>query len=144
LHAFIGLLEAVGSSSTDFTTDTAIAKIGTGFTATTTAGSQFPGANWQMILGYHSAPTLIDLGAGFALTIGDFLEVILYAATNDSQVSYTVNNLTSGATVNGVLNVNLPLPTTFLGPYAQTCLQTIVSGTLSFDVSLMYLEMFDG
>lgn len=144
MHMFVGLAEANGSSSTDWTTDTTLCKLGIGFTGTTTAGGALPSANWQGIESAHSAPHLTNLGAGFPLTIDDFIEVIIYAAPNSSSVTLIVNNLTTGATTSQTLNTNLPTSTTPLIPIVQLGTQTITSGTNSIDVAIMNVSFFDG
>lgn len=144
LHMFVGLAEANGTSSTDWTTDTTLCKLGIGFTGTTTAGAALPSANWQAIESAHSAPHLTNLGASFPLTIDDFIEVIIYAAPNSSSVTVIVNNLTTGATTTQTLNTNLPTSTTALIPIIQLGTQTITSGTNSIDVAIMNVSLFDG
>ena len=144
LHLFVGLAETTGGSNTDWTTDATIAKIGIAFTCVTTAGSAFPAQNLQMIEGAHTPPVLHDLGPNFALTLNDFIEVIFFCTPNDTKVSYTVNNLTSGATISGIMNTNLPSTTTFLLPWLALGIGTSTSGTNSIDFSLGYLETFDG
>lgn len=146
IHCFVGLLEAVSqqSASTDYTTETGDCKLGIGFTCTTTAGGAFPAQNWQAIESAHLAPHLTDLGPGFALTVNDFIEVIMYAAPNDTKVTLTVNNLTTGATNTVTLNTTLPTNTTFLGTQVVFGVQSIASGTDAIDISLVYLEHFDG
>lgn len=146
LHCFVGLIEAVQQQSTsfDYTTDTTTCKLGIGFTATTTAGGAFPAANWKAIESAHASPTLTDFGSGFALTLNDFIEVIMYAAPNDNKVTLTLNNLTSGATTTVTLNTTLPTNTVMLGTQIVLGTQTITSGTNAIDISLIYLEDFDG
>jgi|SRR5271170_5155822 len=149
LHMFVGLAEgnntgSVNSGTFDWTTDTTSAKVGIGFTCTTTAVGAFPAQNWQAIESNLSAPHLTDLGGGFALTVNDFIEVIMYAAPNDTKVSITVNNLTTGATNSVTLNTNLPANTTFMYYNAQLGLASSVSGTNALDLSLVYAEHFDG
>jgi len=146
IHAFVGFVEAIGqaSSSFDYTTDATTCKLGIGFTATTTAGSAFPSANWQAIESAHSSPHLTDLGSNFALTVNDFLEVIILATPNDNKAMLTMNNLTSGATTTVTLNTNLPTNTVVMGSQVAFGVQSITSGTNALDVSLMYLEDFSG
>ena len=145
LHAMFGLVNALGATSTDWVTDTTFAKIGLAFSCTTTAGSAFPSQNWQMMEGAAGGSvTAHDLGSGFALTLDDFIEVILYATSNASAVSYTVNNLTTGATTSGTLNTTLPSSTTFLLPYAILSSVTSTSGTNAMKITMLYLETFDG
>jgi len=149
IHMFVGLAEgnntgSVNSGTFDWTTDTTSAKVGIGFTCTTTAVGAFPVQNWQAIESGLSAPHLTDLGGGFALTVNDFIEVIMYAAADDTKVSITVNNLTSGATNSVTLNTNLPANTTFMYYNVQLGLGSSVSGTNALDLSLIYAEHFDG
>lgn len=146
LHCFIGILEAVQqqTSSFDYTTDTTTCKLGIGFTATTTAGGAFPSANWQGIESAHSSPHLTDLGSNFALTLNDFIEVIMYAAPNDTKVTLTVNNLTTGNTNTVTLNTNLPTNTVMMGTQIVLGTQSITSGTNAIDIANLYLEDFDG
>ena len=149
LNGFVGLAEGnaistVNSGSFNWTTDTTSSKVGIGFNCTTSAGGAFPTANWQAIESAHSAPHLTDLGSGFALTLNDFIEVIMYAAPNDTKVTVTVNNLTSGATNTVTLNTNLPPNTTFMYYNAQLGLNTSTSGNIALDLSLVYAEHYDG
>ncbi len=148
IHVLIGLVEGTGwGATTDWTTDATLSKVGIGFTATTTAGGAFPVADWQAIESAHNTPHLTDLGANYALTVNQFLEVILYAAPNDTKVTLVVNDITSGTATNTItqtLNTNLPPNTTFLLPVINMATQTITSGTNSLDMSILYLETFDG
>jgi hypothetical protein len=146
IHAFFGLIDTAGLqlSSTDYVTDTTSAKIGIGFTCTTTAGGAFPAQNWQAIESDHNTPHLTDLGASFALTLNDFIEVNIFCAQNDTKVMLQVNNLTSGATTTVTLNTNLPLTTRLLNLQCAHGTQAITSGTNGFDFSLAYLEDFNG
>jgi hypothetical protein len=145
IHAFIGFIEAAGQAAagTDYTTLATTSLLGIGFTATTSAGSAFPAANWQAIESAHNAPHLTDLGAGFALTVNDFIEMILYAAPNDTKATLTMNNLTTGATTTVTLNTNLPTNTIFMAMQVSFGVQTIAAGTDALDVSMIYQETFD-
>jgi hypothetical protein len=146
IHMFAGLIEAVGqaTSSFDYTTDATTCKLGVGFTCTTTAGGAFPAQNWQAIESAHTAPHLTDLGAGFSLTLNDFIEIVMSAAPDDTKVTLTINNLTTGAANTVTLNTNLPTNTTMMGLSVAFGVQTITSGTDALDVSLVYVEEFDG
>ncbi len=146
LHSMIGLVGGSGgASSTNWVTDTTMPKIGMGFTCTTTAGGAFPVANWQILEGSASAVTAHDLGSGFALTVGDFIELIFYCTPNDTKISYTVNNLTTNQTASGVLNTTLPASTTPLMMMVSAFTDvTYASGTLTLDIAHAYSEWYDG
>jgi hypothetical protein len=148
IFAMIGLVSDTSrNNSFDWTaTGTAsTARIGMACNATTTAGGALPAQNWKLLESNDSTTiTSHDLGAGFALTVNDFIELNLFANANDTKVSYIVNNLTTGATTSGTLNTSLPSNTTFLGPYFRANLNTFTSGTHKFGIAHMFLEGFDG
>lgn len=144
LKTFVGLEGVLGpAATTDWTTDTTISKLGMAFTATTSAGSTLTG-NWQIMEGSTAAKTAHDLGANFALTVGDYIELRLWCAQNDTAISYQVKNLTTGNTATGTLNTTIPANTVFLTPYAQMNVAAGGSGTTRFSISMLYLECYDG
>lgn len=144
LKCFVGLEGVLGPpAATDWTTDTTISKIGMAFTATTSAGGTLAG-NWQLVEGSTSARTIHDLGASFALTVNDYIEIRLSCTPDDTLVSYQITNLTSGAVASGTLNTTLPANTVFLVPYINLNIATGGAGTTRFSIAQMYLQCFDG
>lgn len=77
-------------------------------------------ANMQLYASGAVAQARVDLGANFpAGTVStDVYELILYAAPNDTQVTYQLTRLNTGHTVSGTISAaaNLPANTTFLSP----------------------------
>jgi hypothetical protein len=144
LKCFVGL-EGVLSppATTDWTTDTTISKLGMAFTATTSAGGTLTG-NWQLVEGSTAALTIHDLGASFALTVNDYIELRLSCAPDSTLVSYQITNLTSGAVSSGTLNTTLPANTVFLVPYINLNIALGGAGITRFSIAQMYLQCFDG
>lgn len=144
LRGFFGLLDAVAQQTlaTNYFTDTAAAKLGVGFDFTTTAVGAIPANNWKFIESDHNAPNLTDTGIPVALN--DFVELVLFSAQNSSQVIAQLNNLTTAATFTATLNTQLPATTRLLAPQCTYVVNAIVSGTNALDVSLAYLEDFNG
>jgi hypothetical protein len=142
VQSIIGLSNTLTPAFTNWVTDTTTPRVALCFDLTS-AGGVFTG-NWQMVECNGVAVTAHDLGANFTVNATDYLEVILSCAQNDTKISYTVNNLTSGASTSGILNATIPSNTTFLAPCCRTNLNTIVGGTQSLAITHMYLETFDG
>lgn len=75
-------------------------------------------ANWQIIRASGSSTAVkTDLGASFVKSVTDVYELRLFCAPNSSSISYSVENLSTGATTSGTLTTDLPANTVFLNPY---------------------------
>jgi hypothetical protein len=112
-RGFWGLWDTPNApSNVDPTTDTSKARLGVGFNANT--------GNWQLITNAESVstPTVVDLGASFALDTTSIWELGLGCMPNDSTVYYRFRNLTTGAVVAGAITSNMPGSTTFLAAVA--------------------------
>lgn len=108
---FAGLRAAPGTAPTnvDPLTTTAQAKIGLAFNVST--------GNWKLVHNDGTAAvTNIDLGATIPVNSTDVLRLTLSCKPNGSNIGYRVENLTTGASVQGTLTTNLPGNTTFLAP----------------------------
>ncbi len=117
-HMIAGLIAQSGTSATfDWTTQLSIASIGVGFSQTPSPG--FSG-NWQLI---HSVgdgstpPTVTDLGATVPVNATDLMQLDLASAPNGASITYTLTDLSTGASVTGSVTTNMPSPTTFLAMY---------------------------
>jgi hypothetical protein len=136
LHRVLaGLISQSGSSGAqDWTTQLGIASIGVGFTQT--PAPNFTG-NWKLIHGIGdaiTAPTVLDLGATMPVNITDLMQLDLLALPNDTLITYTVTNLSTGAVVTGTVNANFPASTKFM---AMWCANACGNGSTSngqFDV----------
>jgi len=143
MFAMVGLISNLNPvATTNFVTDMTIAKVGMAFSATS-VGNVLSG-NWQLLEGTVGAITAHDLGVGFPLIANQYLELILASASDGTSITYTVNNLTTGATTSGTLNTSIPINTQFLCPYLQCNTQTGASPTTSFSISNVVLVCFDG
>jgi len=73
--------------------------------------------SWSLVRGSAGAsPFAQSLGAGFPIDITSFYELILECPQNASSISWTVKNLSSGATATGVWTTDLPAAGTFFRP----------------------------
>lgn len=146
VHGFFGLLDAVAQQAAtyDYLSGVTAALVGMGFTFTSTGGSVIPANNWQLIQANRNAPVLID--TGIQVVLNDFIELIMFCPQNGNAITVQVNNLTTGVQFNATMNQNLPDNTTprLLAMQCVMGVQSIAAGTDAIDISLMYLEDFDG
>lgn len=143
MNAFIGLYDGVSvATALDFVTDVTD-KVGIGFTASA-AGSAIPATDWLILEANGTTITTHDPGASFAVTLNHLMELIFYCAPNDTKISYVLNDLSSGATTSGTLNTTLPRNTIFMAPWCQLNIAASGTGNNIWDVSLMYLEIYQG
>jgi hypothetical protein len=113
-RTFVGLdsnSSAVAASTDPFTTNST-AKIGVA--ANTHTG------NWFLINNaVGTTPTLLDLGANFALNTTSWYQLTLWCDPNTTGINYEVINLSTGTgTLTGTLTTNIPTNTTYMHFYA--------------------------
>jgi hypothetical protein len=114
VRGFFGLSSGLGTpTNVDPTTSTTNNQIGLAFATNT--------GNWQFInQTTGSVPTVLDLGASFAIDASSMLELVLYAAPNASTVGYQIKifgtTTVPVATTSGTLSTNLPSNAAFLAP----------------------------
>jgi hypothetical protein len=108
MRAFLGLADVTTApTNVDPTTSTTPGKIGVAIN--TNSG------NWNFVTNVTgTAPTVTALGASFPVDITSVYELWLYAAPNDSGISWSVVNVGTGAISSGKVTTNLPANTTFL------------------------------
>ena len=95
--------------------------------------------NWFLAWASGSAASSTDLGGSFPLDTTSLMELVLFSAPGGSVISYRVTNMSTGATVSGDLNTNLPTNTTYLCPQMfMTCNTTVAVTKWSF--KSMYVE----
>jgi hypothetical protein len=81
----------------------------------------------------------IDLGASFARSTTDLLEVFMFCAPNGSTIYYVAENKTAGVSTSGSVNTDLPSSTTFLDFHLWTE-NNATSSAAQLDCLNFYLE----
>ena len=97
-------------------------------------------ANWQLVTNDGTgAPTLTDMGAGFAIATGGVLTLYVAAAPNAASVWVRLVNEVSGAVFEAEITADLPANTQFLSPrlYLNT---GATAAAVAFDSSGLYIE----
>ena len=109
-RGFVGLWDATAApTNIDPLTSTANSKIGVGFNSDT--------GNLQLISNLAgSAPTVIDLGANFAINTTDVWTLDIKCLENASDIDWAVTKAGSSAAASGNLNTNIPPSNGFLSP----------------------------
>ncbi len=132
--AFFGVYGSGGALSTTQTLLAMTNAIGIGFEAGTHA-------NWHILHNDASgAPTLIDLGAEFAVAnANSVLSLYIAAAANSADVGLRVVEEVSGAVVDTTLSTDLPAPSQFLSP-RNYMNNGSTAAAVSFDCSGVYIE----
>jgi hypothetical protein len=97
-------------------------------------------ANLQFMYNDNTgSATKIDLGASFARSSSDLYETFFFCSPNASVIYYAATNRTSGATVSGSVNTNLPRNTVFLTFHLWTENNNTASAA-QLDCLNLYLE----
>jgi len=94
---------------------------------------------WQLVHNDGTgAPTLIDLGASFAIATGGVLTLFIAAAPNAASVWVRVDEV-SGAVFEDEITADLPATTQFLAPrlYLNT---GATAAAVAYDCSGLYIE----
>ena len=108
--AFFGLYGATGALVTTLTLSAVVSCIGIGFQR---------GAHnrWQLVSNEASgAPTLVDMGASFAIATGGVLTLFIAAAPNAGTIWVRVVDDVSGAVFEQEVSADLPAANQFLAP----------------------------
>jgi hypothetical protein len=108
--AFFGVYGSTAALATTLTLSAVVSAIGIGFQRGTHT-------RWQLVTNDASgAPTLVDMGASFAVATGGVLTVTIAAAPNASSVWVRVVDEVSGAVFEQEVAADLPTTTQFLAP----------------------------
>ena len=130
---FFGLYGSTSALATNLTLAAVINAVGIGFQRGTHA-------NWQVVSNDGTgAPTLTDLGAGFAIATGGVLTLFIAAAPNAASVWVRAVNEITGAVYEREITTDLPANTQFLSPrlYLNT---GATAAAVAYDCAGLYLE----
>jgi len=130
---FFGLYGSTAALATTLTLATVLNCVGIGFQRGTHA-------NWQVVANDGTgAPTLTDMGAGFAIATSGVLTLYVAAAPNAASVWVRVINEVSGAVYETEIIADLPANTQFLSPrfYLNT---GATAAAVAYDCSGLYVE----
>ncbi len=113
---YLGLTSgvAVAPTSVDPTTSTTLGKIGIGHSGNS--------GNWQIISNPVGASVVLnDLGSSVPVNTTDLIEATFFAPPNDTEVTWRVQNLSTGYATSGTIsNAALPASTVFMTMHAYT------------------------
>jgi hypothetical protein len=119
---FFGLYGSTAALATTLTLATVLNCVGIGFQRGTHA-------NWQLVTNDGTgAPTLTDMGAGFAIATGGVLTLYVAAAPNAASVWVRVVNEVTGAVFEAEITTDLPSTST-LAPPRRRSLTTAPAST---------------
>ena len=108
--AFFGLYGATGALATTLTLSALVSCVGIGFQRGTHT-------RWQLVANDASgAPTLVDMGASFAIATGGVLTFFIAAGPNAGSVWVRVVDEVSGAVFEQEITADLPAAAQFLAP----------------------------
>ncbi len=130
---FFGLYGSTAALATTLALATVLNCVGVGFQRGTHA-------NWQLVANDGTgAPTLTDMGAGFAIATGGVLTLYVAAAPNAASVWVRLVNEVSGAVFEAEIIADLPANTQFLSPrlYLNT---GATAAAVAYDCSGVYVE----
>jgi len=131
--AFFGLYGSTAALATTLTLATAINCIGIGFQRGTHT-------RWQLVANDGTgAPTLIDMGASFAIATGGVLTLFIAAPPNGSSVWVRVVDEVSGAVFEQEITADLPVNTQFLSPRLFMN-NGATAAAVAYDCSGVYVE----
>ena len=131
--AFFGLYGATGALATTLTLSAVISCIGIGFQRGTHT-------RWQLVTNDASgAPTLVDMGASFAIATGGVLTLTIAASPNAGSIWVRVVDEVTGAVFEQEVTADLPATTQFLGlRYFMN--NGATAAAVAFDCPGAYLE----
>jgi hypothetical protein len=108
--AFFGLYRSTAALATTLALSAVVSCIGIGFQRGTHT-------RWQLVTNDASgAPTLVDMGASFAIATGGVLTLMIAAAPNASSVWVRVVDEVAGAVFEQEVIADLPASNQFLTP----------------------------
>ena len=131
--AFFGLYGSTGALATTLALSDVVSAVGIGFQR----GSH---TRWQLVTNDASGvPTLVDMGASFAIATGGVLTLIIAAVPNAGSVWVRVVDEVSGAVFEQEVTADLPAANQFLSP--RLFLNNgATAAAVAFDCSGLYLE----
>jgi hypothetical protein len=95
---------------------------------------------WQLVTNDASgSPTLVDMGASFAIATGGALTLFIAAAPNAGSVSVRVVDEVTGAVSEQEITTDLPAATQFLSPRLFMN-NGATAAAVAFDCAGVYLE----
>ncbi len=112
-------------------TSTAVAKLGLALNVNT--------GNWKLVECSGAAVTATDLGASFPINTTDMMELVMFCAPGGTSISYRVTNMTTGATVSGTMNTNIPGATVYMTPLASLS-NNATASAVKWSHKVIYLE----
>lgn len=119
------------AATIDHVTSTAVAKLGLAMSSNT--------GNWRLVQCSGAAVTATDLGVTFPVNTTDLMELVMFCAPGGTGISYRVTNLTTGATVSGTMNTNIPGATTYL-TLLNSLSNNATASAIQWSFKSMYLE----
>jgi hypothetical protein len=130
---FFGLLGSAAALAATQTLAAMVNCVGLGFQRGTHT-------NWQLVANDATgAPTLVDLGASFALAAAKVLTILLWAPPNGSAVWGRVVHEETGAAFEQEITADLPAASQFLSP--RLFMNTgATAAAVAFDCAGVYLE----
>ena len=104
-------------------------------------GNDSGDSNLQMMVNDASgACSKVDLGASFPKNeLNAIYDISFFAASNGSDIKYTITKLTDGATASGTIDSNLPAAATFLAPHIYMN-NGATASAVTIDVMRLYIE----
>ena len=130
---FFGLYGSTAALATTLTLSAVVSCVGIGFQRGTHT-------RWQLVTNDASgAPTLIDMGASFAIATGGVLTLFIAAAPNAGSVWVRVVDEVSGAVFEQEVTADLPAANQFLAPRLFMN-NGATAAAVAFDCSGLYLE----
>ena len=131
--AFFGLYGSTAALATTLTLSAVVSCVGIGFQRGTHT-------RWQLVSNDASgAPTLVDMGASFAIATGGVLTLIIAASPNAGSVWVRVVDEVSGAVFEQEVTTDLPAANQFLAPRLFMN-NGATAAAVAFDCSGLYLE----
>jgi hypothetical protein len=131
--AFFGLYGSTAALATTLALSAVVSAIGIGFQRSTHT-------RWQLVTNDASgAPTLVDMGASFAIATGGVLTLTIAASPNGSSVWVRVVDEVNGAVFEQEVTADLPATNQFLAPRLFMN-NGATAAAVAFDCSGVYLE----
>ena len=131
--AFFGLYGSTSALATTLTLSAVVSCIGIGF-------QRGAHPRWQLVTNDASgAPTLVDMGASFAIATGSVLALFVAAAPNAGSVWVRVVDEVSGAVFEQEVTTDLPAANQFLSPRLFMN-NGATAAAVAFDCSGVYVE----
>jgi flagellin-like hook-associated protein FlgL len=131
--AFFGLYGSTAALATTLALNAVVSCIGIGFQRGTHT-------SWQLVSNDASgAPTLVDMGASFAIATGGVLTLTIAASPNAGSIWVRVVDEVSGAVFEQEVTADLPAANQFLAPRLFMN-NSAAAAAVAFDCSGVYLE----